>query len=115
GKLLSAWRSGPLRRCGAMIDGLKRGMMFLGEEPTTDEALRLSRGINGRLSDRLANFVLISDGKHRLLADQVRFVDEAASLRSMPLSGSWVIAKVEGDAATSEPAEYREGDRPVRE
>lgn len=114
-KLISAWRSGPLRRCDAIMGALKRSLVFLGEEPTTDEALRLSRRIDSRLSDRLTNFVLMNDGQYQLLADQVCFGDEAAALRGMPLSGSWVAAKVEGDAAPGGLAEYRDGERPVRE
>jgi hypothetical protein len=94
GRLVSAWRSGPVRRCEAMIEALRRGLALLGGDASREEVLRLGRRIDTQLFERLTNFVLVSDGKYESLANRVRFDDAAARVRRVPPYGSWVVARV---------------------
>lgn len=92
--LSSAWRSGPLRRCDAVLDALARGLSVLGRNSTRQEALRLGRRIDDSLHGRLANYLLVNDGRYTEL---VACVDYAAPVvaRRLPLSGAWVVAREE--------------------
>src|SRR5690606_1962179 len=92
GSLSGAWRSGPLRRCDAVLDALERGLSVLGRNPSRQEALQLGRRIGDSLHSRLANYLLVNDGRYEELLPCVLLVDDAAA-RRMPPSGAWVVAR----------------------
>lgn len=89
------WRTGPLRSCHLVFDALCRGLTLLGEEPSHDEALRLSRRIDRQLSERLSQFVSMTEGRYEKLTGRVSFDDDDHSgpaSSALPLPMSWVIA-----------------------
>lgn len=92
--LSSAWRSGPLRRCDAVLDALMRGLSVLGRNSSRQEALRLGRRIDGSLHGRLANYLLVHDGRYAELVACVDYAEPLAA-RRLPLTGAWVVARVE--------------------
>ncbi|MFO7324555.1 MAG: hypothetical protein DIU62_002455 [Pseudomonadota bacterium] len=94
GRLISAWRSGPVRRCEAMIEALRRGLALLGGDASREEVLRVGQRIDTQLFERLTNFMLVSDGKYEALTNRVRFDDAAAHVRRVPPYGAWVVARV---------------------
>lgn len=95
-KLVSSWRSGPLRSCPHMFDGLRRSLTLLGEEPSLEQTVRLSRRIDRRLSDRLTNFALASEGRYDLLASHVDFRNTTGSSQGTLPQSAWVIGRTEG-------------------
>lgn len=92
GRLPIAWRSGPLRRCDAMLEALERGLSVLGRNSSRQEALRLGRRIDDGLHGRLANYLLVNDGRYEQLLPRV-LLEDAAAARRMPPSGAWIVAR----------------------
>ncbi|MEJ0040534.1 MAG: hypothetical protein WDO68_31675 [Gammaproteobacteria bacterium] len=114
--LSGRWRAGPLRSCHLIFNALGHGLSLLGEQPSLERSLQLSRLIDRPLSLRLAQYVSLNDGHYEAVASHVTFV-EPPRLRMdsvLPLPIGWLAASVAGvtfrtcDEASENPVSHAE-------
>jgi len=97
---IAQWRAGPLRTCHLILEALHQGLALLGEKPSRERSLQLSRLIDAPLSRRLNQYVLLNEGHYARLTEEVHLAADScgrpAAALTLPLG--WVAASVAGVA-----------------
>lgn len=104
------WRAGPLRTCNLVFQALEQALTLLGEVPSIERSLQLSRLIDRRLASRLSQYALLNDSDYEPLLPHVEFTapSRASSEESISLPLGWLSASVAGitfQGADCEPLE----------
>jgi hypothetical protein len=95
------WRAGPLRTCHLVFEALSEGLSLLGERPSRERTLQLSRLIDRPLAQRLSQYLFLHEGTYERLTSHVLFT-ETLPEASLPPSIAWIAASVAGAARTRE-------------
>lgn len=106
--VFGGWRAGPLRTCHLVFEALSHGLLLLGEQPSQERSLQLSRLIDRPLAQRLRQYVFLNDGEYAHLLPEVTFAEPSHTPPDSPLPPSiaWLATSVVG--MTSRPREEAE-------
>jgi len=88
------WRAGPLRTCSLVLQTLGEALTLLGEAPSLERSLQLSRLIDPQLARRLSHYTMLNDASYEPLLDTVVFSSQRHSEDSIPLPTGWISASV---------------------
>lgn len=96
----SGWRAGPLRTCHLVFEALSHGLSLLGEQPSRERSLQLSRLIDRPLAQRLSQYVFLNEGEYDRLTSHVAFMEPPRHRpdSSLPPSVAWFAASIVGIA-----------------